>query len=136
MPSTTAQLGSPGEETQHPDNSSGDRGLALKLNLGKLTAQFTWRLTILLIREFPWKETGRMSHCGPSKLIDSVILWLPIFLGIHLQRWPVPLSPQAAREEHSVQTPREQGMSGRGRKPSLSSCLSSLGDVTRRDISS
>lgn len=46
------------------------------------------------------------------------------------------LSPQVAREEQSVETPREQGMSGRGRKPSLSSCLSSLGDVTHRNISS
>lgn len=50
--------------------------------------------------------------------------------------WPVSLSPQAAREEQSVETLREKGMSGRGRKPSLSSCLSSLGDVTHRDISS
>lgn len=132
MPSATAQLGSSGEETQHPDNSSSYRGLALKLSLGKLTAQLSWRLTIILIQVFPWKETGWMSHCGPSNLMDLVVLWLPISLGIHLQRWPVPLSPRAAREEQSVQIPREQGMPGRGRKPSLSS----PGDVTRRDISS
>lgn len=39
MPSATAQLESSGEETQHPDNGTGYRGLALRLNLGKLTAQ-------------------------------------------------------------------------------------------------
>lgn len=108
MPSATAQLGSSGEETQHPDNGSDYRGLALKLSLGKLTAQLTWRLTISLIQVFPLKEMGLMSHCSPSSLIDPVVLWLSIFLGIPLQRWAVSLSPQAAREEQTVGTPRSR----------------------------
>lgn len=137
MPSATAQLGSSGEE--HPDNSNAlagqciNRALALKLNLGKLTAQFTWKLTIILIQVFPQKEMARISHCGPSSLIDLVILWLPILLGIHLQRGPASLSAQAAREEQSAGTPRDVWQ----RQETLSFLLPLLsGDVTHRDISS
>lgn len=137
MPSATAQLGSSGEGTQHPDNGRGCRGLALKLSLGKLTAQLTWRSTMILIQEFPQKEMGLMSHCGPSSLTDPVILWLPIFLGMPLQRWPVSLSPQAAGEEQSVGTPRSRECVAEAGNPLCPPpFLPSSGDVTHRDIPS
>lgn len=113
MPSATAQLESSGEETQHPDNGTGYRGLSLRLNLGKLTAQLMWRLTIIWIQVFPQKGMGLMSHCGPSSLTDLVILWLPISLGIR---------------GLCLSVPRQQGKNSLLRQPGSRECLAEAGN--------